>query len=391
VVEQLQAAVTPDTPVVEGLELAVAYVASDPKEPTGGDLWDWHVLPSGELHIAVVDVVGHGVAATKSALSVVHTLRAVALDDTPLEEVVGRASALLEKQDPDLVATVVLARLHPVTGRLLVCSGGHPPAFVISRDGQVRQSTATGGALGWPGAGSDGVQELWLGETDALLLYTDGLVEARKDIVEGLDSLAREAASVAHLPVEEMTDQLVERALAGADRRDDTLALVVRRTLVPSLPAPSPDGDRLRWQVAPERHAAQQARRDAVRWLAAHGVAAGDAALVVAELLSNAVRAARHGVVLELALDGDRIDVQVGDDGPGLTALPADVLPDLEGEGSRGLFLVRKISRDLQVDGTADGTTVRCWLPREAEDAEPEPGSAAPTVPDQPTGDDVRV
>ena len=168
VVEQLQAAVVPDTPAVPGLELAVAYVASDPKEPTGGDLWDWHVMADGQLHIAVVDVLGHGVAATKSALSVVHTLRAVALDGTPLEDMVGRASALLERQDADLVATVVLARLDPATGRLRLASGGHPPALIVSSTGGVRVAGASGGAIGWPGAGSDGVEELYLAAGDTL-------------------------------------------------------------------------------------------------------------------------------------------------------------------------------------------------------------------------------
>jgi PAS domain-containing protein len=186
VVEQLQAAVVPDTPKVEGLELAVTYAASDPKEPTGGDLWDWHVLPSGELHIAVVDVLGHGVAATKSALSVVNTLRSLSLDDTPLPDLVARAGTLLGRQDAELVATVVVGRLDPRTGRLLVVSGGHPPALVVSADGQVRQITATGGAIGWPGCGSDGVAEVVLAPGDSVLLYTDGLVEARKDIVAGL-------------------------------------------------------------------------------------------------------------------------------------------------------------------------------------------------------------
>lgn len=367
VVEQLQAAVVPATPVVDGLELAVAYVASDPQEPTGGDLWDWHVMPSGELHIAVVDVLGHGVAATKSALSVVHTLRAVALDDTPLEEMVGRASTLLERQDGDLVATVVLARLNPSTGRLLVASGGHPPALVVSADGNVLQVGATGGAIGWPGAGSDGLEELVLEPGDALLLYTDGLVEARKDILEGLDSLCREAASLAHLPVAEMTDELVARALAGADRRDDTLALVVRRTsLAVPLPAPLLAAESGRWQLGPDRHAAHQARRDAVRWLSDREVAVGDAALVIAELLANAVRAARGIVVLEVEVNADKLHIAVSDDGPGLEELPDEVLPPLEAEGSRGLYLVRKLSAGLELDSSALGTTVRCWIPIES-------------------------
>jgi serine phosphatase RsbU (regulator of sigma subunit)/anti-sigma regulatory factor (Ser/Thr protein kinase) len=379
VVEQLQAAVVPDRPEVEGLELAVAYVASDPKEPTGGDLWDWHVMPSGELHIVVVDVLGHGVAATKSALSVVHTLRAVALDDTPLEAMVERASTLLERQDPELVATVVLARLDPRTGRLRVASGGHPPALVVSADGQVRQITATGGAIGWPGAGSDGVEEVVLAPGDALLLYTDGLVEARKDILQGLDSLARETASVAHLPVAELTDELVARALAGADRRDDTLALVVRRS---ALAGVNPAGSLSlgRWQLGPDRHAAQRVRREAVRWLDDQSVPAGDAALVIAELLANAVRAARGLVVLEVSLAAGRVQIAVSDDGPGLEELPVEMLPPLDAEGSRGLFLVRKLSSGLELDAGSVGTTVRCWLPVIAQ---------APVVPGQSRADRV--
>jgi anti-sigma regulatory factor (Ser/Thr protein kinase) len=122
-----------------------------------------------------------------------------------------------------------------------------------------------------------------------------------------------------------------------------------------------------RWQIQPERHAAQQVRRDAVRWLDERGVAAGDTALVVAELLANAVRAARGIVVLELALRDGRVDIAVTDDGPGLLELPDEEIPALDAEGNRGLFLVRKLSRDVELDPDTIGTTVRCWLPVEAD------------------------
>jgi PAS domain S-box-containing protein len=381
VVEQLQAAVVPDTPSVEGLELAVTYVASDPKEPTGGDLWDWQVLPDGQLHIAVVDVLGHGVAATKSALSVVHVLRLLALDDTPLGDVVARAATLIERQDADLVATVVVGRLDPATGRLLLVSGGHPPALVVTGSGEVRQVVATGGVIGWPGAGSDGVAEVQLAPGDTVLLYTDGLVEARKDIVAGIDALATELGSLGELPVDAMTEELVKRALAGAERRDDTLALVVRRGGGRVAAAPASRSSVERWQIAPERHAAQQLRREAVQWLSDRGVAAGDAALVVAELLANAVRAARGIVVLELSVRPGRVDVAVTDDGPGLLELPDEELPALDAEGNRGLYLVRKLSRDVELDPDTIGTTVRCWLPVETD---------VPRVPGQVQRDAVR-
>jgi PAS domain S-box-containing protein len=157
VVDHLQQAVAPTAPELEGTDMAVTYVASDPSSPTGGDLYDWHLLPNGELHVAVVDVLGHGVAATKDALTVIHTLRLVAVEGTALIDVVKRADELLSAQDSELVATVVVARYNPLTGALRVVSGGHPPALVVGADGSVTQLAGTGGAIGWPAVGSDNV------------------------------------------------------------------------------------------------------------------------------------------------------------------------------------------------------------------------------------------
>jgi len=230
VVDHLQRAVAPDLPVIDGADMAVRYVASDPSSPTGGDLYDWFRLPSGELHVAVVDALGHGVAATKAALTVIHTLRYVAAAGTPLEQLVGRADELLSAQDGELVATAVVARYHPDSGALRVVSGGHPPALVVHTGGAVTQLAATGGAIGWPGVGSDNVVTTELAVGESLVLYTDGLIEARKDVLQGLASLVRHAADVSDLPAGAYAYELVQRSLAGADRRDDSLALVIRRT-----------------------------------------------------------------------------------------------------------------------------------------------------------------
>ena len=86
-----------------------------------------------------------------------HALRFAAFDGTPLEHMVLRADDLLSAQAPDLVATVVIARYRPETGELKVASGGHPPALVVGSEGKVTQLTATGGAIGWPGVGSDNI------------------------------------------------------------------------------------------------------------------------------------------------------------------------------------------------------------------------------------------
>jgi len=77
VVHQLQDAVRPPMPQVDGVELGVHYLPADPGAPTGGDLYDWLILPDGDLHVAVVDVMGKGVAATKDAVGVTHALRLI--------------------------------------------------------------------------------------------------------------------------------------------------------------------------------------------------------------------------------------------------------------------------------------------------------------------------
>jgi len=357
VVDHLQQAVAPEPPEIDGLDLAVTYVASDPSSPTGGDLYDWHLLPSGELHVAVVDVLGHGVSATKAALTVVHTLRLVAVEGTPLDQVVARADALLDAQDSDLVATVIVARYNAVTGDLRVASGGHPPALVVGATGDVTQLAATGGAIGWPAVGSDNVVSVRLGLHESLVLYTDGLIEARKDILEGMDSLVRHASEVAYLPADRLADQLVERALSGADRRDDSLALVLRRT-----PA-RVHKDRVRWHTHPgDPEGIKAARQGLLEWLDTGGFDADDPLLVASELLANAVVAARESVVVTAQMIDDTVVLEVADDGHGDEQFDSRgrTLPETDSEHGRGLFLVRSLSQSVSIMSTAEGTVVRC-------------------------------
>ena len=360
VVDHLQQAVAPEPPGIDGADIAVAYVASDPSSPTGGDLFDWHLLPTGELHVAVVDVLGHGVAATKDALVVVHALRFAAVDGTPLDDMVRRTDELLSADAAELVATVVIARYRAETGELMVASGGHPPALVVGPDGVVTELTATGGAIGWPGVGSDNVATTKLEIGESLLLYTDGLIEARKDVISGMSSLMRHAGDVAHLPAAQFADELVKRSLQGAERRDDSLALVLRRT--PTTVAP----EAMSWEVTPGNAVALgEARRGLGDWLSSHRCNADDAVLVASELMANAVMAASSAVVLTAAMQGEDLILEVSDDGRGGERLEelGQRLPAADSEQGRGLFLVRALSDDLSIVTTRTGTVARCVIP----------------------------
>ena len=354
-VNQLQDAVRPERPDVPGVQMAVEYLPSDPSAPSGGDLYDWQILPGGDVHLAVVDVLGHGVGATKNAVTVTQVLRILALEGCPLDELMGRAARLLSAHGGGLVATALVARYSPETGALRLAGAGHPPALVVRDEGTVEQISAGGIPFGWPGGGSEGVVEVTLDERDTLVLYTDGLIEATRDIIAGLTALENAAAEMRRLPVRDLVRELVSRSLAEGVRRDDSLALVLRRSGHDAV-------DEFLHVLPPDPAELRTLRHELAAWLERAGrpPESVDALILVAsELATNAVRAgAPHTTVRARVEDGLEI-LEVEDDGPGFVTLDTPELPlDVLADSGRGLFISRAVVDDLDVRSGAGGTVV---------------------------------
>jgi len=364
IVHQLQEAVQPPAVDAEAAELGVHYVSADPSSPTGGDLYDWLVLPDGDLHLAVVDVMGKGVGATKEAVSVCHALRLLTLEGYPMEELVARADTLTTAQSPDLVATVMVVRYSPTDGHVRLAGGGHPPALVISSAGDVRQVGAPGIPIGYPGAGTSEVVKLTLDRGDTLVLYTDGLIEATKDILTGLARITRAAAETAQYPAPHLARALVERSLAGAMRRDDSLALVLRRRVPPGSD-PAPPLGAFEYRFSPSMATVPLARHLLGDWLehmAVEDAERADLLLVASELCSNAVRhasGAPGALAVRAWADADALVVEVEDDGAGMELSTRLEDPDLDAEQGRGLYVVRALTDDLTVRRVDGRTLVR--------------------------------
>lgn len=364
-VHQLQVAVRPQVLQVPDTELGAHYSAAEQGAPTGGDLWDWVLLPAGDLHVAVIDIMGKGVKATKDALAVAHALRLLVLDGCPMESLVARADQIVTQQNPDLVATLIVCRYDPATGGLRLAGAGHPPALLIER-GRVRQLAAGGIPIGWPGAGSTEVVEAELGRSDSLVLYTDGLIESTKDIIAGLDALERTAAQTADFPASQQARILVERALEGAAQRDDSLCVVLRRRPPPtSLPRHTlgPFNHRLSRSLA-SVGLARDLLKDWLVRVPVDGDAVGDLLLAASELCSNGIKHAswdEAGVVLRAWVDDADVCVEVEDDGAGLSMPYLDEEPpDREAERGRGLWLVHTLTDELTQVDVERANVVRC-------------------------------
>lgn len=363
-VHRLQEALLPPPPPLEHAELGRYYSGAENQHSTGGDLYDWLVLPDGSLHFCIVDIMGKGVAATKDAVAVTHVLRLLVLDGCELGSVVARADSILTLQNPELVATAIVGRYWPDSGVAELAGAGHPPALLVS-GGQVESVAAPGIPIGWPGAGSQGTVTVGLDHMASLVLYTDGLIEAGRDILAGLDALAEHVAKTADYPADHQARALVDRSLDGAARYDDSLALVIRRRSSPQGPVLG---------MAPFRHAigsssasvplARHLLGDWLKFQPIEDNVREDLLLAASELCTNALRHGGKGqwaAVLRASVEGADVLVEVDDPaGNGIDLEGIDEIPDTDALSGRGLFLVGALMDEVTVLTHAEGKTVRC-------------------------------
>ena len=182
---------------------------------------------SAHLDLAVVDVSGKGIEAGTRALLLSGAMGGL-LGAVPPDEFLAQANRYLRRQAwPEGFASAVYIRMNLDTGHYSVRSAGHLPALHLdSRSGRWRVSTAKGMVLGIRPELSVRADHQALRTGDALLLYTDGVVEdPRRDLSWGTERLTDAAGTIMATG---STDQIAEQLLSDVPTRlDDDRALVV--------------------------------------------------------------------------------------------------------------------------------------------------------------------
>jgi hypothetical protein len=187
------------------------------------------------LEVALVDVSGKGMDAATRALLLSGAFGGV-LGSVPRDQFLPAANAYLRRRSTDEgFVTAVHVSVELATGEYTIYSAGHPPAVRFNAgNGQWRTSAARGIVLGVvadlgsvPDVPEDGV----LGRGDAIMLYTDGLVEAPgRDIDDGIARLLGEADRLVVAGFKSGAPELVstmQRAVASGD--DCALVVIWRR------------------------------------------------------------------------------------------------------------------------------------------------------------------
>jgi hypothetical protein len=205
----------------------------EPAYDIAGDAFDYAV-GDGDLQFAIIDGMGHGIASTLLTQLAVGAYRHARRDGVPIAGIhTAIDEALVSYYDDDSFATGIIGKLTTATGRLEWSCAGHPPPLLLRGRKVIAELTNEPMLPFGLGGGTPVLSAKDLEPDDAVLLYTDGVTEARTANGElfGLDRLTdlleREAAS--ELPPEEILRRLVRALLdyePGGLRDDATLLLV---------------------------------------------------------------------------------------------------------------------------------------------------------------------
>ncbi len=236
IAEVLQRALLPAfLPEIPGAEIEARYAASGELNEVGGDFYDVFAYDRRRWMLVIGDVCGKGPRAASVTALARHTLRTAAMHGcTPTRMLEMLHAALLRDPGGDL-CTVCLVLVSPADthARLTVALAGHPPPLLVSSDGGIRPIGELGTLLGLIEPVTITEREHRLESDETLLLYTDGLPEARGPAgILGEDGLARLSRQGATMPLPDMLEHIERAAIEHTNGRvqDDIALLAVRLT-----------------------------------------------------------------------------------------------------------------------------------------------------------------
>lgn len=181
VAEKLQQGFSVQPEAAPDVEFGHAYLSATEAARVGGDFYDVFPLGPSKVGVVIGDVSGHGVSAAALAYLVRTAFFAYAVDDPDPSVVMTRTNRILiQRTDPDVFSTAFFAVLDTSSGTLTSCSAGHPPALLRRAGGEVEMLEEVNLPLGVRHAPPFESHRTNMEMGDLLLLYTDGVLDARR-------------------------------------------------------------------------------------------------------------------------------------------------------------------------------------------------------------------
>ena len=227
----VQLAIMPDaTPTLPGWQI---WLHSTPANEVGGDLIDHMSVAEDSIALTLGDIAGKGLPAALMAVKIQATLRAIAPDYLDLAERTERLNSILLRDGlRSRFASLIHLKLNANSSDVTVVNAGHHPPIHIHENG-FRELKKGGPAIGLTQSAQYPQEQLQMEEGDLLVLYSDGITEARNDV--GLfysEDRLRDLVKYTHgmdavslgLRIVQSVEHFVHRA-----RQSDDLSLIVLR------------------------------------------------------------------------------------------------------------------------------------------------------------------
>lgn len=222
----------PALPAVPGLTVAGRFQPGRGGTLVGGDFYDVFPLPARRWGVVMGDVVGHGARAATLAALARYTVRTLAiLKASPRRVLNGLNDTVLARGDPERFLSAVYLTTRVTAGGVEVqlAWGGNPAPLLRRAGGSVEVIDPPGRLLGClPDPGLKGIH-LLLAPGDLLLLYTDGVTEARRGN-EQFDTRLQTLLATGRLDACATVDAVIDAVLAFCDGNlvDDMAVLALR-------------------------------------------------------------------------------------------------------------------------------------------------------------------
>ncbi|MCM1966353.1 SpoIIE family protein phosphatase [Streptomyces sp. G1] len=210
-----------------GIEVSHRYLPASDVNEIGGDWYDVLPVADGKAALLIGDVMGHGIAAAAVMGRLSASVRALSRLDLQPVRLLHQLEAVLGDLAEPMLATFLYVVCDPATGHCTVTRAGHPPPALVLPDGTVRLlDTPPGVPLGVGGIDFTPT-EISLPPGSLLVLYTDGLIEARgRDLDERLAEMTQLLADPQR-QLDHLCDSLITHLVPAA--ADDDVALLVAR------------------------------------------------------------------------------------------------------------------------------------------------------------------
>ncbi|MBI4364473.1 MAG: SpoIIE family protein phosphatase [Candidatus Latescibacteria bacterium] len=206
-----------------------------PSSDVGGDYFDFVVGEGQTVTVGLGDVAGKGMPAALLMTNLHASVRAHVESEPRLPVVMGRLNRSIHKVvRGERFITLVLIAIDCTTGDLRYVNAGHNPPYLVRASGEVEMLSVGGLLLGmFPEAGYESAA-VQMSPGDVLVLYSDGVTEARNDREEDfgeerLMAFLRENRTLEPVPLAEELIRVVHEFSSEGKPADDVTVAVIRR------------------------------------------------------------------------------------------------------------------------------------------------------------------